>query len=58
MTRYTTLIALTGWGSADDRRRTKEAGFDYHLTKPVDIRELERLFASIDLSHKPNFEAQ
>jgi len=30
------LVALTGWGSAEDRRRTKEAGFDYHLTKPVD----------------------
>ena len=31
-----TLIALTGWGSDDDRRRTRAAGFDHHLVKPVD----------------------
>jgi PAS domain S-box-containing protein len=30
------LIALTGWGQEGDRRRAMEAGFDYHLTKPVD----------------------
>jgi len=30
------LVALTGWGSAEDRRKTAEAGFSYHLTKPVD----------------------
>jgi two-component system CheB/CheR fusion protein len=32
----TRLIALTGWGQEGDRRRAMEAGFDYHLTKPVD----------------------
>ena len=37
------LIALTGWGQADDRRRTLEAGFDHHLTKPVDPDQLNRL---------------
>jgi len=37
------LVALTGWGQADDRRRTKEAGFDAHLTKPTDPDQLERL---------------
>jgi CheY-like chemotaxis protein len=30
------LIAVTGWGQAEDRRRSREAGFDEHLTKPVD----------------------
>ncbi|WP_020652476.1 PAS domain S-box protein [Massilia niastensis] len=35
------LVALTGWGQEADRRRTQEAGFDRHLTKPVDIRALE-----------------
>lgn len=30
------LIALTGWGSEEDRRRAAEAGFDAHLVKPVD----------------------
>jgi CheY-like chemotaxis protein len=28
------LIACTGWGQPEDRRRTQEAGFDYHLVKP------------------------
>ena len=41
------LIALTGWGSADDKRKTKEAGFDYHLTKPVDSSAVYSLLADL-----------
>jgi signal transduction histidine kinase/ActR/RegA family two-component response regulator len=37
----TVLIALTGWGSEQDRRRAQDAGFDHHLTKPVDLAQLE-----------------
>ena len=37
------IVACTGWGHEDDRRRAAEAGFDRHLTKPVDPMELERL---------------
>ena len=37
------LIALTGWGQEDDRRRAREAGFDHHLVKPVDINALRSL---------------
>ncbi|MCQ4165041.1 response regulator [Tahibacter harae] len=37
------LIALTGWGQAEDRRRTREAGIDYHLVKPADPDEIERI---------------
>ena len=37
------LIAVTGYGRDEDRRRSKEAGFDLHLTKPVDPRQLRRL---------------
>ena len=40
------LVAVTGWGSEDDQRRSAEAGIDHHLTKPVDARALERLLAS------------
>jgi len=40
------LIALTGWGQDEDKRRAREAGFDHHLTKPVDADELEKLVAS------------
>jgi CheY-like chemotaxis protein len=39
------LIALTGWGQEDDKARARNAGFDEHLTKPVDPDELERLLA-------------
>ena len=31
------IIAITGWGQEDDRRRAREAGFDHHFTKPVDF---------------------
>ena len=37
------IIALTGWGQAEDRQRTKEAGFDHHLVKPVDVARLKEL---------------
>ncbi|SIN87393.1 PAS domain S-box-containing protein [Singulisphaera sp. GP187] len=42
-----TLIALTGWGQAEDRRRSREAGFDHHLVKPVDPDALQELMRSI-----------
>jgi CheY-like chemotaxis protein len=41
------LVAFTGYGSADDRERSQEAGFDHHLTKPVDPHELESLFFAL-----------
>jgi len=40
------LVALTGWGQEEDRRRTVEAGFDDHIVKPVDLAELLTLLAS------------
>ncbi len=39
------LVALTGWGSDEDRTRTLDAGFDMHLTKPVDLEAIEALLA-------------
>ena len=41
-----TLVALTGYGQAEDRRRTSEAGFDAHLVKPVDPDVLSRALAT------------
>jgi two-component system, chemotaxis family, CheB/CheR fusion protein len=41
------LAAVTGWGQESDRRRTKEAGFDVHLTKPVDPAALEKLLTEL-----------
>jgi CheY-like chemotaxis protein len=40
------LIAMSGWGQPADRRRSREAGFDHHLTKPVDLVGLTRLLAA------------
>jgi signal transduction histidine kinase/ActR/RegA family two-component response regulator len=40
------LVALTGWGQEEDRRRSSEAGFDHHLVKPVDIEVLEAVLHS------------
>jgi signal transduction histidine kinase/ActR/RegA family two-component response regulator len=40
-----TLIALTGWGAENDRQRAKEAGFDFHLTKPVSAEKVKELLA-------------
>ena len=39
------IAALTGWGQVEDRRKTSEAGFDYHLMKPLDLHELETILA-------------
>jgi CheY-like chemotaxis protein len=39
------LVALTGYGQDEDRRRSQEAGFDHHLVKPVERGSLQRLFA-------------
>jgi len=44
--RDTLLVALTGWGANEDRDRSKQAGFAYHLTKPVDIDTLGALLAT------------
>jgi len=42
-----TLVALTGWGQEEDRRRSEQAGFDRHIVKPAEPAALERLLASL-----------
>ncbi len=39
------LVAMTGWGQEEDRRRSQEAGFDQHLVKPVELDVLRKLLA-------------
>jgi signal transduction histidine kinase len=39
------LVALTGWGQPADRERTREAGFDFHFVKPIDLAQVEKLCA-------------
>jgi CheY-like chemotaxis protein len=41
------LIAVTGWGQEEDRRKSFEAGFDGHLVKPVDHKRLAELLRSL-----------
>ena len=41
------LAALTGWGQQEDRRRTAEAGFDYHLVKPPEPKALTSLLSDL-----------
>jgi signal transduction histidine kinase len=45
-----TLVALTGWGQREDRRRTTEAGFDYHLVKPADVGMLQSILSMNELA--------
>jgi PAS domain S-box-containing protein len=39
------LVAITGWGTEENKRQSTEAGFDVHLTKPVDVEAIEDLLA-------------
>ena len=41
------LVALTGWGQEEDRRRTQRAGFNHHLVKPADLDEVQQVLASV-----------
>jgi two-component system CheB/CheR fusion protein len=47
-TREVLLIALTGYGREEDRARSKAAGFDHHLVKPVEPEALNVLIATLD----------
>ena len=42
------IVAVTGWGQDLDRQRSREAGFDVHLVKPVDLEQLENILAERD----------
>ena len=42
----TVLVALTGWGQDEDKRRSEAAGFNHHLIKPVDPAALESLLGA------------
>jgi PAS domain S-box-containing protein len=44
---HSLIVAQTGWGQQEHRQRSKEAGFDQHMVKPVKIDDLEKLFLSL-----------
>ncbi len=43
-----TLVAVTGWGQEEDRTRARAAGFDHHMTKPIDPAAIQSLLHEID----------
>ncbi len=47
------LVAVTGWGQEEDRRRSQGAGFDLHMVKPVDYPALMKLLASLPKARLP-----
>jgi len=47
------LVAVTGWGEPEDKERAGAAGFNHHLTKPVDLDELEKLLGDFAARRKP-----
>jgi PAS domain S-box-containing protein len=47
------LVAVTGWGQEEDKQRALTAGFDRHLTKPIDPGELENLLQNVDIRSSP-----
>ena len=58
--RNVVLIALTGWGNEKDKRQSEEAGFNFHLVKPVDPMALGQLLDSLEpagwpASRRPGF---
>ncbi|MFN2646739.1 MAG: ATP-binding protein [Burkholderiales bacterium] len=46
--RQPAIVALTGWGQAEDRRRAREAGFDHHIVKPAEMDALQTLLERLD----------
>jgi signal transduction histidine kinase/ActR/RegA family two-component response regulator len=47
------MIAITGWGQDVDRRKSQEAGFDHHLVKPVDARDISALMSAAGTQQQP-----
>lgn len=41
------LVALTGWGQDDDRKKSSEAGFNAHVVKPVEFDDLVKLLSEL-----------
>jgi PAS domain S-box-containing protein len=48
------IVALTGWDQEQDRRKSKDAGFDCHMVKPVKLADLESMFAERQATGQPS----
>jgi signal transduction histidine kinase len=47
------LVALTGWGQPEDRRRSEESGFDYHVVKPAELKAIEQICSEVAAHSAP-----
>jgi CheY-like chemotaxis protein len=47
------LVAVTGWGEPEDKERASAAGFDHHLTKPIDVDVMEKLLGDFAARAQP-----
>ena len=47
------LVALTGWGQEGDRKKSSDAGFDFHLVKPVELGAVQQLLAGLAAPNTP-----
>ena len=47
------LVALTGWGQDEDKRRSREAGFQHHLVKPAEPADLYQIFVQLEQRNSP-----
>jgi CheY-like chemotaxis protein len=58
------LVALTGWGTDEDKRKTREGGFDFHVTKPITFEDVDRILSHVrddaprTLRQSPSFVSQ
>src|SRR5215471_17510176 len=52
--RDVTLVAVTGWALEDHKRRSRDAGFDRHLTKPADVAALTAVLSSPGIGSRPS----
>jgi signal transduction histidine kinase/DNA-binding response OmpR family regulator len=46
------LVAMTGYGQEEDRRRSRAAGFDHHLVKPIEFQQLQQIIADAPILHR------
>jgi len=53
-TKDVVLIALTGWGQEEDKRRAQEAGFNFHVVKPVDFANLRNILEGFSPAQPPS----
>jgi PAS domain S-box-containing protein len=53
--RSAVLVAVTGWGAASDRARSRAAGFDHHLLKPASMQQVQEILAAVEAARQAGY---